>query len=346
MDNLTAPDSGTRFRAAYALAHTYDTSSSSNEAAAVKQLLLSGLPGEQAAAGEGVLHRRWADGHVPDAMADLLFPPVIRRNPQPRRFEMRGVGNLPPLYDELRFVHKDKARQIMLRRPGFEQKDYELWLNQDDAKLQRAEAESSGAWERQRLAMLSKPGSRPPCVRDCVFEMMWLAWLGMDMREILEIRKPPTTEVDWWTATIFKLVAAAGGDGAALDTLVSDANRIVDSDSRGALLVALVNLPPNVQIHPKVRPLVAARAQDKHPEIRRYAIELLAARRELDGITGAEEAFLSNLDDGDPDVRIRAACELWDQPQRSARAKEAMQKRLEKEPDPIVREVLLLAIAR
>src|SRR5688500_5430791 len=128
MDNLTATDSGTRFRAAYALAHVYDTTSS-NESTAVKHLLLSGLPGEQAAAGEGVLHRRWPEGHVPDPVADLLYPPVIRRNPQPRRIELRGVGNLPPLYDGLRMVQKDKARQIFLRRPGIESRDFELWLH-------------------------------------------------------------------------------------------------------------------------------------------------------------------------------------------------------------------------
>ena len=345
LENLTASDSGTRFRAAYALAHTHDPSSSI-ESAAVKQLLLSGLPGEQAGAGDGLLHRHWTEGHVPDSMADWLYPPVIRRSPAGRNFELRGVGVMPPAQDGLRRLSTDKARAAWFRQAGSDEENYQLWLHRADKKLQRAHAESTGDFDRARSRMVSKPGSRPPCMRECTMELMWLSWLGMDMAPILEIRKPPTNEMDWWTATLFALVKAAGGDDGAVRGLVADFSRIVDVDSRSALFAGLVRMPPGVELHKDVRALVPAAAKDPDPQLRRYAIELLAARPELYGIPGSEDAFAAALSDRDPDVRVRAACSLWELPSRSPGTLDKMKAALAEEPDPIVRFVIETTLAK
>ena len=312
LENLTATDSGTRYRAAYALAHTYDTSNT-NEADAVRRLILTGLPGEQAAAADGAQQRRWPNGRLPDDIADSIFPTTIRREPLGRQFSLPGMTTVPPLHDGLRLLAPDRARRVMAGKPGFEASHFEWWLRAAEPAAQRQTLEASGDWDRRRLNLLSKPGTRPPCFNECLAELMWVSWMGMDMAPILEIRKPPTTEVDWWTQTMIRLVAAAGGDRGALATLAAHVPQISEAETRGALLVWLVTLPPGIEIHETVRPvLVNAAASDPNPQIRRYAIELLAIRPEMYAYRGAAEAFANALGDADPDVRARAACELWD----------------------------------
>lgn len=345
VEHLSATDSGTRFRAAYALAHVYDTTSS-NESQAVRHAIMSGLPGDQAAAADGVFQRRWPNGRLPDDIADAVFPAVIRRQPSGRPFSMPGVTSVKPLHDPLRMLGHDKARQVMARRPGFEERDYQMWLHQTDPGVQRRAAQDRGEWDRFRLDLMSKPALRPPCLETCLSQLMRAAWLGMEMEPALEIRRPPTAEVDWWTDTMFRLVRAAGGDGAALDTLVSDVGRMSDPNARGALLVWLVDMPPAVEIHAKVRPAVVRAAGDGDPRIRRYAIELLSLRPELHGAPGAEEAFAAALLDRDPDVRVRAACELWDLGAISPSVSAKIAAAARTEPDPVVSHVLALVLAR
>lgn len=345
VEHLSATDSGTRFRAAYALAHVYDTSSS-NEAQAVRHAIMSGLPGDQAAAADGVFHRRWPDGILPDDLVDAVFPVTIRRQPSGRPFAVPGVKTVPPLHDGLRMLREDKAREVMARRPGFEERDFELWKYQADPKVQRERAQERGEWDRLRLDIVSKPGTRPPCLETCLSALMWAAWAGMEVEPALEIRRPPTTEVDWWTETMFRLVRASAGDGAMLDTLVRDVGAMVQPESRGALLVWLVEMPPAVELRPRVRSAVVSAATDGDPRIRRYAIELLAVRPELRNEPGAEAAFSAALSDPDPDVRVRAACELWDLPALSSDAAAKIRAALATESDAVVGHVLQLILER
>ena len=344
VEHLSATDSGTRYRAAYALGHVYDTSSS-NEAQAVRHAILSGLPGDQAAAADGVFHRRWPGDILPDELVDAVFPAAIRRQPAGREFVVPGVKRLPPMHDSLRMLRKDKAREVMARQPGFEERDFQLWLHKTDPAVQRASAQDRGEWERLRLDLLSKPGTHPPCLETCLPALTWAAWTGMDMEPVLAIRRPPTETVDWWTETMFRLVRAAGGDAGMLATLVRDVGDMSDPDRRGMLLVWLVDLPPAVTLRPEVKSAVVRAATDKDARIRRYAIELLSVRPELHGVSGSEAAFLSALSDPDPDVRVRAACELWDLPLGSD-ALEKIRTAVSRENDAIVGHVLLLILER
>lgn len=345
LENLTATDSGTRYRAAYALGHVYDTSST-NESEAVRKLILSGLPGEQAAATDGVHHRRWPGDRVPDDMADAIYPASIRRAPDGRALTVPGWRVVPPVHDGMRMLSPDRARRVMAQQPGFEDRDFQLWLHRADPAAQRSEEEATGNWDRRRLGFMSKPALRAPCLNECLGDLMWFAWMGMDMAPILEIRRPPTTEMDWWTETMFRLVQAAGGDESALATLVTDLGRMSDSQTRGALLVWLVSLPPGLQIHERVRPAIVRAAHDRDPQIRRYAIELLAVRPELHGYSGAAAAFAAALGDHDPDVRARAACELWDLTPLAPDVAEKVRAATATESDPVVGSVLRSALER
>ena len=345
LDNLSATDSGTRFRAAYALAHVYDTSNTS-ESEIVRKLILTGLPGEQGAAGDGVHHRRWPGNRVPDDIADALFPAALRRTPEGRPLTLPSWRVLPPVHDALRLLSPDRARRVMAQQPGFESRDFQLWLERGDPAAQRQEEVSTGNWDRRRLGLASRPASRPPCFNECLGELMWFSWMGMDMAPILEIRRPATTEVDFWTDTMFRLVRASGGDTVALDSLVADLARMPDAQTRGALLVWLVNLPPGLEIHATVRPALVSAAYDRDPGIRRYAIEVLAVRPEMYGYAGGAAAFAAVLGDTDPDVRARAACELWDLAPLSGDIAEKVRAAAATEPDAVVGAVLRSALER
>src|SRR5437763_1913337 len=78
VEALQATDSGTRLRAAYALARVHDPADSA-QAAAVTHLLEAGIPTEKQACVEGLLDRHWPlSNGMPDALVDLLYGPVFR----------------------------------------------------------------------------------------------------------------------------------------------------------------------------------------------------------------------------------------------------------------------------
>jgi hypothetical protein len=208
---------------------------------------------------------------------EALWHPTIRRGPPPP-FIVNGVRSVPPIMDPLDLLPGEKRREIRARTAGMNSANVDWVEHRGDREWLVAKLKSSGDWDRKQLGFLNRPMGRPPCLESCIEDLMWYAWLGMDVEPILAARTPPTTELDWWTAMYFRLVRAASGDQGAIESIAGDAGLITDPQRRRTMLVHLVNLPPALEIHPKIRPLVVQAAREANdPDLRRYAIELLAS---------------------------------------------------------------------
>lgn len=334
-ESLSATDSGTQLRAAYAFAHLHDAGSTT-DVDQVRNLLLSGSPAQQKAASDGLLHRHW-EGGVPDPVAEMIWHPTIRP---------RGGASPGAPIDPLRLLRPEKAAEILRRLPGKTAEEVERWMRQGDPQFRRADMERTGEWDRQRFKFMERPRASPPCFEQCLVELGTLAWLGMDMGPILEIRKPKTTEVDWWTGVLFRYLSAAAGDERAVSELVAMQPGIVAVQPRMALLAWLVTLPPGLEIHPKVRPLVVRAAMDPDAILRRLGIDMLALAPELYRAAGAEEALAAALKDWNPDTRVRAAAALWDAAPLSPASAALVEAALRGEHDPVVAAVEREALAR
>lgn len=338
LDNLTATDSGTRFRACYALARTYDPRDSV-EADAVRRLVVSGLPQERKAALEGLLARR-IDGPPADVVGSVpgLFP------------QRPGTCAPDPLVidDPLRQIPQETARQI-LQRQGWPQSQVECWTKAGVKIEVRSHLERTGKWDRARLELQSPSASaslRPACVEKCFEELVMYAWLGMPMETVLARRKPVTNEVDWWTALLFRTLEGAAGNDDAIASVAAEIPRISDPAKRRVLLKWLTRLPPGLEIHPAVRPVLVDRVRDGDYETRRLALDLVVSRPEMLRESGLVRSLVAALGDDDPELRVRAAVGLFDLAPLPDGAKVDVRARMEGERDAVVQAVLGLALAR
>lgn len=338
LDSLTATDSGTRFRACYALARTYDPQTSA-EADAVRRLVVSGLPQERTAALEGLLSRR-IDGPPTDVVGAV--PGLFPQKPGP----CEPVANV--IDDPLRRIPREDAKEI-LRRQGWPTSQVECWEKAGVKSEVRTHLERAGKWDRARLELRSPSASaslRPTCVETCFEDLARYAWLGMPMETLLARRRPVTNEVDWWTALLFRALEGAAGDETAMASVAAEVPRIADNTKRRVLLKWLTRLPPGLEVHPALRPVLVNRVRDSDYQTRRHALDMVVSRPEMLDQDGVASALVAALEDDDPEFRIRAAVGLWDLAPLAEGAKTGIRKRLTRETDAVVQGVLILALTR